>query len=364
MRRNALSVFVIMLSFVFVLFGCGKTADVKGSSSPSSETAQTKSSNSSAEKKQPDTVTVGMAKLAGSAPIYVAIDKGFFKEENIDIQYKWFESSNAINVATASNNIDIGATGLSADLYNMIASGQKVSIIADKGREQKGYRLSAIVVLKDSPIQKIEDLKGKKIGVTTIGSSHHYMTGRILEKHGMTMKDIELVPLTTIRAQVEALKGKQVEAVLLLSSNIAAAEQEGYGRVLANVADEISYQSTAIIASSKFLSNNDVALRFMRGYIKGMRYYYDAVLVQKDGKVVKGQNYDEVVKIVAKYTEQPTQVIEQSFPYMDRDGKLQDDDIQTQIDWYAKEKLVTKKPDPKDFVNTELQAEAVKSLGK
>lgn len=88
--------------------------------------------------------------------------KVFFKEEGITVDYKWFDSSNAVNVAVASNNVDVGAAGFTADLYNMVAAGQKVSIVADKGKEEKGYQLSALLVHKDSPIKTIEDLKGKK----------------------------------------------------------------------------------------------------------------------------------------------------------------------------------------------------------
>ncbi|WP_243633270.1 hypothetical protein [Paenibacillus xerothermodurans] len=77
-----------------------------------------------------------------------------------------------------------------------------------------------------------------------------------------------------------------------------------------------------------------------------------------------GANYDEVVKIVAKYTGQPEENVKQGLPYMDRDGKLLAGDIKTQIDWYAKEKLVEKAIGPKEIVNTELLDEAIQKLGQ
>jgi NitT/TauT family transport system substrate-binding protein len=49
---------------------------------------------------------------------------------------------------------------------------------------------------------------------------------------------------------------------------------------------------------------------------------------------------------------------------MDREGKLLDTDIQTQIDWYAKEKLIDKAIDSKEIVNTELLENAMKESGK
>jgi NitT/TauT family transport system substrate-binding protein len=354
MKKYFISALTVILLFTVVLVGCGKSSEVKetapeqGKSGPSAE--------------QPITVTLGMLKLAGSTPFFIASEKGFFKEEGINVEYKWFDSSNAVNVAVASNNVNVGTAGFTADLYNMVAAGQKVSIIADKGREEKGYQLSAVVVHKDSSIKSIEDLKGKKIGLTTLGSSNHYMTGRLLEKHGMTVKDVELVPLNTTRNQMEALKGKNVDAVILNANNIVNTVKEGYGRVLVNVADEMPYQSVGTFISPKFAENKDAVVRFLRAYIKGARYYYDAVLTKKDGQPVKGQNYDEVVKIAAKYTEQPEDIIKDSFPFVDPNGKLLVDDIKTQIDWYTKEKLMNKPLDVKDIVNTEYLEEALKTL--
>jgi NitT/TauT family transport system substrate-binding protein len=354
MKKHSLSVLAVMLFLVTALFGCGKTSEVKQNASEpvKAELAKT----------EPVSLKVGMLKLASSAPFFIASEKGFFKEEGIDVEYKFFDASNPVNVAAASNNVDVGTAGLTADLYNMVAAGQKVIIVADKGREEKGYQLSALLVHKDSAIQSIQDLKGKKIGLTTIGSSNHYMTGRLLEKYGMSVKDVELVPLNTTRGQMEALKGKNVDAVILNTSNIAQAVQEGYGKVLVNVADEIPYQSTGVFLSPKLAANKDVALRFLRGYVKGIRYYYDAALTKKDGQLVKGQNYDEVVKIAAKYSEQPENIVQASFSYIDRDGKLQAEDIKTQMDWYTKEKLMTKPLDVKDIVNTALLDEALQTL--
>lgn len=357
MKKFSISAMLFILFLCTALVGCSNNETEKAKTTGTA----TGASNPSAETK-PVTLSVGLLKLAGGVPLYIASEKGFFKEEGITVEYKWFDSSNAVNVAVASNNVDVGAAGFTADLYNMVAAGQKVSIVADKGKEEKGYQLSALLVHKDSPIKSIEDLKGKKIGLTTIGSSNHYMSVRILEKHGMSAKDVELVPMNTTRGQMEALKGKNVDAIILNTSNITVALKDGYAKILANVADEMTYQSTGTFISPKLAENKETAVRFLRAYVKGMRYYYDAVLTRKDGQLVKGQNYDEVVKIVVKYTEQPEDIIKESFPYMDRDGKLQSDDIQTQIDWYSKEKLMPKPLQVKDIVNTDLLDEALKTL--
>ncbi len=71
-----------------------------------------------------------------------------------------------------------------------------------------------------------------------------------------------------------------------------------------------------------------------------------------------------MVKIVAKYTDQPEEVVKQGLPYIDRDGKLLAEDIKTQVEWYAKEKLIDKAIDTQEIVNTALLDEALSKLEK
>lgn len=263
-------------------------------------------------------------------------------------------------MATAGGDVQVGATGITASLYNMVAGGEKLVIVADKGREEKGYSSSAVLVPDDSSVETIADLKGKKIGITQTGSTYHYMAGRLLEEHGLTTDDVELVPLNSIPGLMETLESKQVDAILLNEPNVSRVVEEGYGKVIAEVGDEIEYQTSGIFFSEKFAGNKDAATKFLKAYAKATAYYYDAVLNQVDGEIVPGENYDEVIKIIAEYTDQEEELIKKGLPYMDRDGKLLDSDIQTQIDWYAKENLIDGSIDASEIVDTSLLEEALK----
>jgi NitT/TauT family transport system substrate-binding protein len=353
LKKSTLLLMVAMLVMATILGACAKqeTPKTAGDSSPTTQA-------------KPVKLDIGLLKLTSSAPLFIAMEKGFFKEEGIEANAKWFEAAQPIAVATASGSVDVGATGITASLYNMVAEGQKLLIVADKGREQKGYSSSALLVHKDSPVTSIKDLKGKKIGITQTGSTFHYMAGRLLEKSGLTLADVELVPLGKVSAMMETLKSKQVDAVLLNEPNITAVVKEGYGKVISQVGDEIEYQTSGLFFSQKFGDNHEAAVRFMKAYVKASRYYYDAVLVLKDGKPEHGANYDEVISIIAKYTDQPVENIKLGLPYMDRDGKLLAEDIKTQIDWYLKNKMVEKAVDYKTIVNTEFLDEALKQIGK
>lgn len=307
-------------------------------------------------------VSVAMLKLTSSAPIFIGIEKGFFKEEGLEVDPQWFEAAHPIAVATASNKVDVGATGITASLFNMVAGGQPLTIVADKGREQKGYSSSAVLVtteLWDKGVRNIEDLKGKKIGITQTGSTFHYMIGRMLEARGLTLNDVELVPLTKVSAQMASLQSKQVDAVILNEPNIGRVTTEGYGKVIAQVGDMMDYQTSAIFFSPNLVKDKETGIKFMKGYIKATRYYYDAVLGKTPGK-----NYDEVIQIIAKYTGAPAADIKAGLPYMDREGKLLSEDIQTQISWYKSHKMIEKPLEAKQVTDTALWEAALKQLGK
>lgn len=348
-----ISLFTMILMF---LVGCGNTTQ----SSQGDQKGQPNSSNS---KK----VSIGVLKLTSSAPIFVGIEKGFFKKQGIDLDVQWFDAAQPIAVATASNKVDIGATGITAGLYNMVAAGQKLAIVADKGQEHKGYSSSAILVrtdLWDKGTKTIQDLKGKKIGITQTGSTYHYMIGRLLEAKGLSLNDVTLTPLNKMTGLMESLKGGQVDAIIVNEPNITKVVNEGYGKLITQVGDVIDYQTSAIFLSPNFIKDKDAGIKFLKGYIEAERYYYDAVLVQKDGKSVPGANFDEVVGIIAKYTGAPVNDIKIGLPYIDRDGKLLANDIQTQIDWYYSHKMIDKEVNASQIINTSLWDEALKQVGK
>ena len=146
---------------------------------------------------------------------------------------------------------------------------------------------------------------------------------------------MRVVPLQTMPAAIEALKGKQVDAILLPQPFPGAAEAQGFGKILFWAGDLHPWQVATVFYSKKFAADRKRAVDFMKGYVKASRYYYDAVLVQKDGRPAHGANYDEVVRITAKYTEARPEVIRLGFPFQDRNGRLLVTDIERQMQWWT-----------------------------
>ena len=99
----------------------------------------------------------------------------------------------------------------------------------------------------------------------------------------------------------------------------------------------------------------------MKGYVKSARYYYDAALVQRDGRPHPGTAYDEVVTITARYTASTPEIVRRGFPYQDRSGRLWVEDIGKQIAWHKHGFMKSAFP-VKNIVDTSLLDAAVKAL--
>jgi NitT/TauT family transport system substrate-binding protein len=310
-------------------------------------------------------VKVGVLKLTSSAPIFVGVEKGFFKEFGVEPELVYFQAAAPIATALAAGQLDVGATGLTAALYNIVLGGEKLWIVADKGREWPGYPLVAIVVQKelwDGGLRSIKDLKGRRIGVTQLGSTFHYHIGNILQKEGLALSDVRIVPLQAMAATVEALKGKQVDAILVPQPFPGAVEAQGFGRIMAWAGDLYPWQIAAVFYSDKLARDRTRAVAFMKGYVKASRYYHDAALVQKDGRPAHGPAYEELVEITAKYTGARPEIIKLGFPFQDRNGRLLVPDIERQMAWWVANGFM-KRPLPlRSVVDTSFVEEAVKGV--
>ncbi len=83
---------------------------------------------------------VGVLRLSSSAPVFIAQDKGYFRDAGLDIDLKFFDAAQPIAVATTSGDVDFGITAFTAGLYNLAGKGT-LKVIGGMSREKAGYPL-------------------------------------------------------------------------------------------------------------------------------------------------------------------------------------------------------------------------------
>ena len=160
---------------------------------------------------------IGVLRLSSSAPVFIAQDKGYFRDAGLDIELKFFDAAQPIAVATTSGDIDFGITAFTAGLYNLAGKGT-LKVIGGMSREKAGYPLIGYFAANNAyaaGLKTPKDLAGKRIAVTQVGSSFHYSLGLLADKYGFRLSDVKIVPLQSLSNAAAALKGQTVDAALL-----------------------------------------------------------------------------------------------------------------------------------------------------
>jgi len=309
-----------------------------------------------------DTIRIGALRLTSSAPIFIALERDLFRDEGLDVEVKFMKSAQPVALALAAGDLDVGATGLTAGLYNAMANGLKIRIVADKGRVWPGYKLVGIMVSNEAwkkGLRTLPDLKGKRVGITQIGSTFHYMLGNILAKNNMRLKDVKPTPLGGVKSMLDTVASNRIDTAFMVQPFCTTMEKKKIGHLMLWASQEMSYQIAAIFFSEKLVDNRPVALRFLRAYIRACRIYYDNCLRMEGDRPLRGPEFEQVIGYIAKYTARKPELIAEGLNYNDRNGELFAEDIQRQIDWYASHKMIGKKLDATRIINMDLWRKAL-----
>ena len=300
----------------------------------------------SAETLQP--VKIGVVRLTGSIPIYVATDKGYFRDEGLDPQLIWFDASAALPVAIASGDIDFGSAAFTGALFNIGAKGG-LKIIASQLRDTAGYHLNALMATKaayGAGFTKITDLPGKRIGMTTVGSTMHYTIALLAHKYRFDLSAVTLVPLQSLANLNAAFAGGSIDGGVIAAAAAKAFEADGSGKVIAWTGDEAPWQLGAQITRPQLIKDHpEEVAAFIRAYRNGIGAYQKAVTFSADGKMTKGPGYDEVAAIVGKYLNITPDKVADIFPSFDPDGALDVADVKNQVAFYQAQGMVDKAAD-------------------
>ncbi len=303
------------------------------------------SASSESRCQEPLKAKVGVLRLSSSAPVFIAQDKGYFKEAGLDLELKFFDAAQPIAVATASGDVDFGVTAFTAGLYNLAGKGT-LKVIGGMSRERAGYPLIGYFASNNayaSGLKTPKDLAGKRIAVTQTGSSFHYSLGLLADKYGFKLADIKVLPLQSLSNAAAALKGETVDAALLPVSTARKLIDDGGAKLLGWVGDETPWQLGAVFASPKALANKPLVTRLLAALARADREYHDVILASiKDGKADINDKTKPLLEIIAKYTNLPVEQVVGNCAYIDPDGKLDIRNVANQIDWLQEQGFVDK----------------------
>jgi NitT/TauT family transport system substrate-binding protein len=288
---------------------------------------------------------IGVLRLSSSAPVFIAQDKGYFREAGLDVELKFFDAAQPIAVATTSGDIDFGVTAFTAGLYNLAGKGV-LKVIGGMSREKAGYPLIGYFASNNAyaaGLKTPKDLAGKRVAMTQVGSSFHYSLGLLADKYGFKLAEVKIVPLQSLSNAAAALKGETVDAALLPISTARKLMDEGGAKFLGWVGDETPWQLGAVFASPKTVANKALVTKFLGVLAKADREYHDVILAaMKDGTAPINEQTKPLLEIIAKYTNLPVEQVVGNCAYIDPDGKLDVKNVDNQIKWLQEQGFADK----------------------
>ena len=288
---------------------------------------------------------IGVLRLSSSAPVFIAQDKGYFREAGLDVELKFFDAAQPIAVATTSGDVDFGVTAFTAGLYNLAGKGT-LKVIGGMSREKAGYPLIGYFASNSAYVAGLKtpkDLAGKRVAVTQVGSSFHYSLGLLADKYGFKLSEVKVLPLQSLSNAAAALKGETVDAALLPVSTARPLMELGGAKFLGWVGDETPWQLGAVFASPKTLTNGALVTKLLAALARADREYHDVVLsAVKDGKADINEKTKPLLDIIAKYTNLPVEQVVGNCAYIDPDGKLDVKNVANQISWLQDQGFVDK----------------------
>jgi NitT/TauT family transport system substrate-binding protein len=122
-------------------------------------------------------------------------------------------------------------------------------------------------------IRKLEDLKGKKIGISSLGSAGDLLFGYVLRKYGIdTSREVFWLAVGNTAERLQALYSGVVDAADLTFPADAQAERKGF-RVLLDAKKEIVYPTASVVTRRKTIrEDRDTVMRFVRSYVEGIAF--------------------------------------------------------------------------------------------
>ena len=302
-----------------------------------------------------DKITISALTFVSSSPLFIAQDKGYYAEEGLEVEFKFFRAAQPVAVSIASGDADFGVTAFTAGFFNLAGKGA-LKVIGAQSREEPGYNFSAYIASNkayeagfDSP----EKFAGKSLGMTQKGSSFHLMIGMLADKLGMDLSEIQLKPLEKVPNMIGAVKSGQVDSIILPAHIATKLERDGSAKIIGWVQQHTPYQLGGLFTSARNVEERrDVVERFVRAYQRAAADYAEAFMqVDANGARVFGAEAEALIPIIEKYTKAKPPSIKAGAPFIDPQGRLKVQSIYDQVAWMQSQGLVGKDVDPASFVD-------------
>lgn len=280
MRRN------LIVCVAIVLAACGS------SPAPTAVTPGAKAS-----------LNVAWTAVSGAnSGLWTAYEAGYFKDEQLTVELTHITSSSRVIPAIIAGDVQFSTLDGLTLVQSGVTGADVKSVLGVTNR-------LVFSIMAGSRLQSPQDLKGKTLGITRIGSSTHTAAVQALKLAGLEVKDVKLIQLSEVPSILAALQAGQIDAGVVSPPTNVRAKKAGFKELVNLAVSGPDYPSVTIGTKGSYLSaNQDVVKRFARAYSHGLqRFKSDRKFgeqainkyLQLDDKTVLADTYDEFSKYLA-----------------------------------------------------------------
>lgn len=288
-------------------------------------------------------ITLGALRFTSHAGTFVALERDYFKQAGLDVEVKFFQAAQPMAVAIASGDVDYAITAISGGLVSLADKGA-IKVIGGALQEEPGIDGQKFLVSDaafQAGITAPAMLDGKSFGVSTAGSSFHYMGAKMAAAEGITLS---YKPLQKVGAIIGALKTGQIDAWSIVPHIAKPLAAGGEVHIIGDVAQYLpDYQVTTVFTSAKNAAGEGQMTRdYLGAYSRGVADYNAAMIARAGGEA----GVDAMVDLIHKYvyTDRPRDAAAPSIidgtMRLNEGARMNVASVRDQLEWFQAEDLV------------------------
>ncbi len=291
------------------------------------------------------TVVAWTAVSALNAPYWVMKEGGFFKQEGLDVDLIYIPSSATVAQAMLAGEVAVSAANSQVVTDSGLQGGDLVSMGAI-------VNVVAFYVMAVPEIKRIQDLKGKPVGVTRFGASTDFGLRMLLSKYGLAAgRDVPVLQIGGMPEIASALSKRAIYAAPMSYPMAYVAEQAGV-KMLANLAKEdIPFMHVGLTTTRKFLRENRASAKaIIRAYGRAVHFMH--------------ANKEETKAIFSRYTKvtDPGMLegsLQYAYDFIEKVPLVKPKAFQVTLDQIALKNPKAKQAKPEDFFDNSLVRELI-----
>jgi NitT/TauT family transport system substrate-binding protein len=304
-------------------------------------------------------IRTGLIPIIPSAVFFVPMDKGYFAQEGIEVDWQPVQVTTEAIAQVAAGNLELASATVGAAVLNGFARGVDTKIVSGlHGNPPAGPGGDPMLARKDlydsGQVRDAAGLRGRKVAGNAVGVYTEYAIDGVMRTAGLGVADVDFTPIPFPDVP-QALANSAVDGAFVPEPFATAAIEAGYA---VQIVPEFlrGAQITVLVGGPTFLRDRAVAEAFMRGLLRGL-----------NDLATQGWSTPENAAIIEKYTRVPAATVQKIIPqYGDPDGRINWDSLLDQQRFYMERGEVTY-AEPLDLLqwsNDSVRQAALRALGR